>query len=163
MHISTKTPLLAALASLLVLAGCSSTRPLPYAGLASAPLLRPNSTDTSGRVPYRYSSGTDWSRYSSAMVERVAVYAGNDHQFEDMSAADKDVLAQYMDQHFRTALGHRFALVNVPTANTLRIRATLTGAKPNTFFLSTFSRFDIGGGPYNMVQAARGEEGALTG
>ena len=30
-------------------------------------------------------------------------------------------------------------------------------------FLSTASRFDLAGGPYNLVQAARGKEGAFTG
>ena len=50
-----------------------------------------------------------------------------------------------------------------PRAQALRIKLTLTGAKENTPVLSTLSRFDLLGGPYNAVQAVRGKEGALTG
>ncbi|MBC9208343.1 DUF3313 domain-containing protein [Roseomonas aerophila] len=55
-------------------------------------------------------------------------------------------------------LGQRFALVNDAAPNTLRIRLTLAGAA-TTPVLSTVTRFDIGGGLYNGVQAARGGEG----
>jgi hypothetical protein len=68
-----------------------------------------------------------------------------------------------MDVHFRTALAERFSIVGTSMPRAIRVKATLTGAKANTRFLSTFSRFDLAGGPYNLVQAARGEEGALTG
>ena len=59
-------------------------------------------------------------------------------------------------------LGQRFALVNDAAPNNLRIRLTLAGAA-TTPVLSTVMRFDIGGGLYNGVQAARGGEGLFTG
>lgn len=155
--------LLAAISGLLLLTGCASTRPTPYAGLASSPQLRPNPEDPSGRVPYQYASNVKWREYSSVVLEPVEIYSGADGQFEDISAQEKEALAQYMDAHFQKALAGRFTLVNAPSPQALRVRVTLTGAKSNTRFLSTFLRFDIGGGPYNAVQAARGEEGLLTG
>jgi hypothetical protein len=153
----------AALAVALVLGGCASTRPVPYSGLSSSQQLRANPEDKSGRVPYQYSSEVNWRQYASVMVDRVEVYGGIDHQFEDISPQDREALARYMELHFREALRGRFAVVNSPTSSTLRVKVTLTGAKSNTRVLSTFTRFDIGGGPYNMMQAARGEEGAFTG
>lgn len=153
----------AATLTLAILAGCAGTRPSPYAGLSSSPQLRPSIGDASGRVPYRYTADVDWRQYSAAVVDPVAVYDGPDHQFEEMPMADRQTLARYMDVHFRTALAERFSIVGTSMPRAIRVKATLTGAKANTRFLSTFSRFDLAGGPYNLVQAARGEEGALTG
>lgn len=48
-------------------------------------------------------------------------------------------------------------------ADTVRIRITLTGAKPNKRVIGTIMKVDIGGGSYNAVQAARGKEGAFSG
>ena len=60
-------------------------------------------------------------------------------------------------------LRSRFTLVNVRGPNTLRVRLTLTGAVANTPVLGTLSRFDLAGAVYNGVQAARDEEGMMTG
>lgn len=151
------------LAAVLGLAGCAGTRPVPYAQLSSAPQLRPNPQDESGRVPYQYSAGADWRQYSSVMIDRVDIYAGQDNQFEDVSKQDRQALAQYMERQFGDALARRFAVVREPARNTLRVKATLTGARLTTRVVSTVLRFDLAGGPYNAVQAARDKEGALTG
>ena len=145
------------------LAGCASTQPHPYANLQSSPELRPNPSDDTGHIPYRVSRDVDWSRYSSIIVDRVLIYRGTDHQFEEISEQDKDALASHMRRQFAAKLKSRFALASVPAGGTLRLRLTLTGAKTTTRGLSTFLRFDLAGGPYNAVQAARGKEGAFTG
>jgi len=148
---------------LLVLAGCASTRPLPYNGLKSASQLRPNTQDDADRIPYRFSTPTNWQKYASAIVDPVVVYQGADGQFEDISDEDKAVLARYMQTRFEDRLKTRFRLVANPGPDTLRVCLTLTGAKTTTRGLSTFTRFDLGGGPYNIVQSLRGKEGTFTG
>jgi len=45
----------------------------------------------------------------------------------------------------------------------LRLRLTLTGAETNTAVVSTFTRFDLVGLPYNAVQGMRGKEGLFMG
>lgn len=152
-----------ALAACLTLGACVGTRPVPYAGIASSSEMRPSASDDGGRVPFEYRSDTDWRRYASFSLEPVAIYRGSDNQFEDISEDDKAFLARYMQREFTQRLGASFARQGGRGGNALRIKLTLTGAKSNTAVLSTFTRFDLVGGPYNAVQAIRGREGAMTG
>jgi hypothetical protein len=97
------------------------------------------------------------------MLDPVVVYAGTDQQFEDVSEPEKKELADYLRTQFSARLRSRFEMVGVPGPRTLQVRLTLTGAKTTTRGVSTLTRFDLAGGPYNAVQAARGKEGAFTG
>lgn len=148
---------------ILALAGCASQEPFPYAGIESAREMRPNKTDESGRVPFSYKTQVDWSQYTNIMLEPVALYSGADDQFSRATSEEKRDLANYMTVEFSEALGKRFKFVSVPAPHTLRIRLTLTGVETTTPVLATFSRFDIGMGSYNLVQAARDREGTFTG
>lgn len=148
---------------LAALAGCASTQPLPYAGLQSSTVLQPNPGDGTGHIPYRTATPTDWSAYSRVVLDPVTIYNGPDHQFEEVPDTDRRALAGTMRAQFSAQLASRFQLVNTPAPGTLRIRLTLTGAKLTTRGLSTFTRFDLGGGPYNLVQGIRGKEGSFTG
>ncbi|ASL46964.1 hypothetical protein bAD24_III06200 [Burkholderia sp. AD24] len=150
-------------AACVALIGCSSVTPVAYSGIASAPYLRPNPQDDSGRVPYRFSSQTDWQQYTKVIIDPVVVYRGADNQFGDMRDEDKAALATYMQTRFAEKLRGRFEIATAPGPNTLRLKLTLTGAKTSTPVISTLSRFDIAGGIYNGVQTVRGREGAFTG
>ncbi|USX28997.1 DUF3313 domain-containing protein [Oxalobacteraceae bacterium OTU3CINTB1] len=151
------------IATCLALAGCASTQPAPYGGLASSGQLRPNLDDRSGRIPYSYATQVNLRDYRSIIVDPVVVYRGQDSQFEEVTEEDKTALATYMQSEFEAKLRGRFNLTRDPGRHTLRLKLTLTGAKSSTRFLSTASRFDLAGAPYNLVQAARGKEGAFTG
>jgi hypothetical protein len=96
-------------------------------------------------------------------VEPVSIYRGPDAQFEDVPEQDKRMLAEYMQQEFSGAITQRWQRATTPLADTVRIRITLTGAKPNKRVIDTIMKVDIGGGSYNAVQAARGKEGAFSG
>lgn len=146
-----------------VLGGCSTTQPNRYEGLASSRDMRPNTEDKSGHVPYRIGTPVHWERYRSLMIEPVVVYDGRDNQFDDIEPKEKQALADHMLVQFNEQLGKRFRLVREPQPDTLRLRLTLTGAKANTAVLSTVTRFDLAGGPYNAVQGVRGKEGAFMG
>lgn len=146
------------------LTACSTIQPLPYSGIDASSQLRPNSRDPSGRMPYEYRrETTQWEKYSAFTMDPVEIYRGADSQFEDISEDDKAFLAHSMRVEFSEKLRPRFRPSVTASADTLRIKLTLTGAKSNTAVLSTLSRFDLLGGPYNAVQAARGKEGAMTG
>jgi hypothetical protein len=125
--------------------------------------MRPSAHDETGHIPYEYKSAADLRTYSKFSVEPVVVYRSADNQFEDLSEQDKNELAKYMEATFSDKLAALSRNSDAPSAQALRIKLTLTGAKKNTPVLSTLSRFDLVGGPYNAVQAARGKEGALTG
>ncbi|ELX12540.1 hypothetical protein Jab_1c11540 [Janthinobacterium sp. HH01] len=163
MHSSLKFqfPFLLALGG--AIAGCASTQPVAYGGLASAAQLRPNADDKSGRIPYSYSTAVTLRDYSSIIIDPVLVYRGQDSQFEEVSDEQKDMLAAYMQGEFESKLRHRLRISRDAGWKTLRLRLTLTGAKSSTRFLSTVTRFDLVGGPYNIVQSIRGKEGTFTG
>lgn len=145
------------------LGGCASTQPTAYSGLASASQLRANPDDKSGHIPYSASTKTDWRPYTRAIVAPVQIYAGADAQFDDVADEDKAALAKFMDEEFKRALARRFNVVDSPAEHTVLIKATLTGAKTNTALVSTVTRFDLLGGPYNIVQGLRGKEGIFMG
>ncbi|SFE12783.1 DUF3313 domain-containing protein [Paracidovorax konjaci] len=150
-----------------LLAGCATaTQPVPYTELQSSQWLRPNPQDTTGRIPYRAVSGApapDWRGYSRLIIDPVTVYRGPDQQFEDVPETARYALADYLRNQFTARLATRFRIVDRPTPGTLRLRLTLTGAKSTTRGLSTVTRFDLAGGPYNLVQGLRGKEGTFTG
>ena len=153
--------LLLAAAVCVALASCASVKPVPYTGIASSSYMSPN--PHSSRVPYRYDTPVSWRSYRKIIIEPVAVYHGVDSQFGNMSEENKDALASYMQSKFAEKLGTRFELVNEPGPGTLQVKLTLPGATPTTPVLGTFTKFDIGGGMYNGVQAIRGKEGAMNG
>ncbi|CAD0356001.1 DUF3313 domain-containing protein [Xanthomonas hortorum] len=145
------------------LIGCASTRPMPYSQLPSASYLRLHDGSRGDRMPYSYESQVDWTRYRAALIEPVSIYRGPDAQFEDVPEQDKRMLADYMQQEFGNAIGQRWQRATTAERDSLRVRITLTGAKPSKRVLGTFMKVDIGGGSYNAVQAARGKEGAFSG
>jgi hypothetical protein len=147
----------------LALSGCSGTEPARYSQVAATTYLAPNDGDDSTKVPYRYAAPVDWRAYNKAILDPVVIYQGPDQQFGPLSERDKERLAQHMQAQFADRLKQRFVLTNATGPATIRLRLTLTGAETNTAVLSTLSRFDIAGGIYNGVQAARGGEGILTG
>ncbi len=154
---------IAMLALCTAVAGCGTAEPVMYSGIASSSHLAPNPKDTSGRVPYTYSTQVDWRMYDRMIIDPVVIYRGPDNQFGTMTEEDKATLAAYMQTQFTEKLASRFALVNKPDPKTLRLKVTLTGATANTPVLSTLSRFDVAGGVYNGVQTVRDREGTLTG
>jgi Protein of unknown function (DUF3313) len=154
---------LGALALCAIATGCATVTPVPYSEMASSAYLAPDTSASSGHVPYRYSTAVDWRTYDKVILDPVVIYRGKDHQFGDMSDKDKATLAAYMQARFADKLRSRFTLANVRGPNTLRVRLTLTGAVANTPVLGTLSRFDLAGALYNGVQAARDGEGMMTG
>lgn len=143
--------------------GCSSTQPIRYSGLDSSARLSQTAEERKSRMPYRYTDRSDRTRYDRAYLEPVEIYEGPDAQFEKVTPQDRQVLADYMHVEFEQQLSKAFVLSDGPAPGALRIRLTLTGAKPSKKFLAAASRFDMGGGPYNLVQSIRGKEGAMSG
>ena len=88
---------------------------------------------------------------------------GSDNQFDGLPEADKRELARYMDVEFKKVLGEKFKVSNSVDPTALRLKLTLTGASTNTAVVSTVTRFDLVGAPYNIVQSVRGKEGMFIG
>lgn len=144
------------------LAACAGPQPVPYSGIGSVAYLKPNPNNNSGKVPYIYSTRTNWASYSNVMIDPVIIYQGVDQQFGNMSDSDRAKLAQYMQETFADALSQRFNVVSKPGPDTLRIKLTLTGAA-KTNFIGQFAHIDMGGNVYNGVQSIRGGQGLESG
>lgn len=144
--------------------GCSSTGPVKYAGIPSASRMSPNASDDNDRIPYRYAAPVDWSKYRSISIEPVDIYSGSDAQFNDLSVDDRRQLADYMRKKFEEVLAEKF-ITNAPagTAPALKLKLTLTGADTTPQVIGTFTKFDLAGGPYNIVQSVRGGRGLMSG
>lgn len=152
------------LAAAFAAVGCSSTSPVKYAGIASASRMSPNTSDDSDRIPFRYAAPMDWSKYRSISIEPVDIYSGNDAQFNDLSVDDRRQLAEYMRKKFEDVLAEKF-ITNPPAVATpaLKLKLTLTGADTTPQVIGTFTKFDLAGGPYNIVQSVRGGRGLMSG
>lgn len=164
-NIAQATALLAAMA----LAGCASHEPVRYAGLSSSARLTANTDDNKDRIPYKYAAPVDWKKYDRIQIEPVSLYQGADGQFDDMDPADRKKLADYMQNKFYEVLHSRFITTTGVSAEipakpgTLRLRLTLTGADTTPQVVGTVTKFDLAGGPYNIVQSIRGGRGMMSG
>jgi hypothetical protein len=148
----------------ILLAGCASIPPVPHGSLSSSTQLQPNPQDKDGRLPYFYAAtGIDWRRYTSAMIDPVAIYHGTDAQFESTAEADRDAIAAYMQDQFTDALKGHYTIVQVAAPDTLRIHFTLTGIVTSTPVLSTLSKIAPVGLVINTVKNVQGQPAALTG
>lgn len=151
------------LAAVALIAGCASDAPVRYSGLDSSSQLTPNTGAESDRIPFRYGPQIDWKKYNSLIIDPVIIYQGPDNQFGDMEQSDRQKLASYMQEKFAEKLRPRFREGGSPSPSTLRLKLTLTGADTTTQFVGTFTKFDLAGGPYNIVQSIRGGQGMLSG
>lgn len=147
----------------LLLVSCAGQQPARYAGLSSSAYLEPNKGEGAGKIPYRYQTAVDWSRYQNAIIDPVVIYSAQDNQFGTMSDESRQELAQYAQTAFANSLARRFVLVKDPVPGTVRIKVSLTGAKASTPVISSLAHLDIGGNLYNGVQAISGGGGLMTG
>jgi hypothetical protein len=146
------------------LAGCATTRPVNYQGLASVSQLAPNPQDKAGHVPFLYSADdSEWHKYSAVIVDPVTVYSGPDQQFGDTSDANKAALAAYMQKQFAEALKPRFALLTEPGPATLRIHVTLAGVETSIPVLCSLTKIVPVTLIVNVVQTARDRQAMFTG
>ncbi|HCT9899475.1 TPA: DUF3313 domain-containing protein [Citrobacter koseri] len=152
------------LTAIIATAGCSSTSLVKYSGIEATSRMTPNTADDSDRIPFRYAAPVDWSKYRNITIAPVDIYGGSDAQFNDLSQEDRRNLADYMQKKFAEVLGEKFTVnKNAGSAPSLRLQLTLTGADTTPQVVGTFTKFDLAGGPYNIVQSVRGGRGLMSG
>jgi hypothetical protein len=146
-----------------VFAGCATTHPVAYQGLASSSQLSSN-PQNARHVPFLYSANdVNWLGYNSIVLEPVAVYDGPDQQFGNASPADKALLAEYAHRQFTQALATRYTVAAAPGPHTLRIRVTLTGFEPNTPGMATAIKIFPVGLVVNTVNMTLDKQGTFSG
>ena len=146
-----------------VLAGCAGDPPPRYYGVSSASQMTVNTGKEADKIPYRFVTRTDWKKYHNIIIDPVTVNQGADNQFGDLPQSDRQELARYMQNKFAATLRERFVETTGVTPGTLRLKLTLTGAATTTQVVGTVTKFDLAGGPYNIVQSIRGGRGMFSG
>lgn len=145
----------------LALAGCSSSTPIAYQGLASAQQLHPVKND---EKPFQYRNfAAQWGRYSKILIDPVTIYDGRDSQFGSVSAEDRQIVADYMKTKFAEILGKKFRIVQSADPATVRLHLTLTGIEKSTPVLSTISHLAPAGIVINGGLQAAGSNGTMFG
>jgi hypothetical protein len=159
--VSAILPLIAACA---LATGCVVTPLNRYQALDSTARMQPNAANDKNHQPYVYAApDTDWSRYTAATIDLVVIYRGNDQQFGQVSQAERQTLAAYMQQRFAKALQTKYVLATTSMPNELRVHATLTGAKTDVPVLSTVAKVVPVGAVIHTVESAADKPDAFSG
>ena len=149
-------------AVLLALAGCS-TPPRVYQQLGSAAELSLHPTSDSEK-PFLYRAPDfDPSRYRSVLLDPVVIYGNYDAEFAGVSAEDRRIIADYMDEQFSHVLAKSHSLISAPGPDALRIHVTLTGIEKSTPVLSTLSHVTPSGVAVNGIKSILGVHGTAFG
>lgn len=142
-------------------AGCAATEPKHFKHLSSTTQLQPN---PSSSRPFLYrAENTDLSRFSSVIIDPVAVYQAGDGQFGKVKTEDRNIVANYLDRQLNTTLASKYSVVHTASPSTARIKTILTGMETSTPVLSTVMRLAPGGLLMNTGKTIAGDEGMFMG
>jgi len=141
---------------------CATIKPVDYKGLSSTNELKPTKN---GENAFQYVSPDIQSvQYANVIVDPVTVYTGDDSQFRSVSTANREKIAEYMQQQFTAAFAKDVKVVETDAApNTIRLHLTLTGMRTSTPVISTLSHVAPGGIVINAGLGAAGHGGTFTG
>lgn len=129
------------LISVAVLAGCAQSkqaRSVDTSGfLSNYDMLEEGTGD---QVLLRYQKpGVRWASYKSIQLDPVTIWQAPDSPMLDVSAADRQTLANNFYVLVAEALAPNYTIVRSPQANTLRVQIALTDADKSKPFLDTVS------------------------
>ena len=129
-------------AGIVLLGGCPTTRQtrtVEKSGfLGDYSQLREGGTGEAQLVYIR--PGVAWVRYTKMMIDPVTIWTSGDSTVANVSEADRQLLADYLDASLRNSLQQSYTLVDRPEANTLRLRVAITDAKGARVALNTVSK-----------------------
>lgn len=153
--------ILVATVACLTMAGCSSSTPVAYQGLASAQQLHPVKDD---EKPFQYRNPTvHWASYTKILIDPVTIYDGQDAQFGSVSTEDRQIIADYMKTTVTEVLGKKFHIAQAADPTAVRLHLTLTGIEKSTPVLSTISHLAPVGIVINGGLQAAGSNGTMFG
>jgi hypothetical protein len=156
---------IASVAAILVaaaIAGCASTKPETSAGLTEKYPMSPSAASPDTLV-YR-SPAIDIKKYTNGFyVEAVDIYAGADAEFGDVSAADRQKLAEFLRTEFIRELGTKYKIAQQAGPGVVQLKLTLAGVSETRPFLSAATRLSPAGLVLAMGKSATGMPAAFTG
>lgn len=121
--------------------------------------------DKSGSESWTYvNPSANFTTYRKVIVDPTTVYTGPDAQFGDISQEDRTKFAALMTDELQSEIAKAFPPPSgSPTADTLRIRVVLLGAKKTAGGVATATRVTPMGLGLNAFKSVIGKGGSMTG
>lgn len=134
----------------IIAAGCAAQAPVgdstirvddvrPSGFLSDYSILRPGG-DGEAALVYR-NPDVDFSRYDAVFIEPVTLWLGNDSSLNDVSASERQKLADEFYAEIVKSLEGDFEITARPGPGTMRIRVALTDAQASSPALDTLSTY----------------------
>jgi hypothetical protein len=143
-----------------LLAGCAGG-PKPIEGLESSSKLQA-SAEFPAALVYK-KDGIDGKKYVKFLFDPVEIYSGADAQFNNVSEADKKILADFIKSEFTRVIQGKYAIVDKAGPDVLRIKFTLAGIEMTKPALATMTRVTPVGLALNLGKSAAGMSGSFMG
>ena len=147
------------LVSLLLLGGCA-TGPVG-SGIPSASKLETHPQDD--RALLYINKDARRSAYSKFIIEPVQVYEGADNGFGDIPMTDRRMVADFAHRELSRVLGEKYAIVDKPGPETMRIKLILVGVEKTNTVMRGLTYGNPMGLAMNLGKGALGKEGNFMG
>jgi len=145
---------------LLMLGGCAGKGPVGK-DLPSASKLETHPQDD--RALLYVNTDAPKKTYSKFIIEPVQVYQGQDHGFGDISMADRRMMADFTREEMSRVLDEKYAIVDKPGPDTMRIKLILVGLEKTNTVLRGLTYGNPIGLATNLGKGALGKQGNFMG
>jgi hypothetical protein len=148
---------------LLALAGCAAqTQEVQApAGMPGAANLRLSSEEP-GAWTY-IAPGAQLGAYRRFILDQPRIFRGEGSDFDGLSDAEVQQIAQMFVDETRAALGPAYPIVTQPGPDVARLQFTLVGVSRTVPYVSTATRVIPIGAAINLLKGGAGGSGTLTG
>lgn len=155
-----KVFLIALLSVFVIFAGCAAKGPVG-SGVPLAEKMEKHPKDD--RAMLYVNKDAPRKAYSKFIVEPVQIYQGQDHGFGDISMDDRRMMADFTRSEMKRVLGEKYAIVDKPGPDTMRIRLILVGLEKTNTVMRGLTYGNPMGLAINLGKGALGKEGYWMG
>jgi hypothetical protein len=140
--------------------GCS-TGMKAYRDLDSATMLQ--SKDNRSNTLIYKKPDAKGQKYNKFLFDPVEIYQGTDADFKGISLKDQKEMISFIDSEFKRVLTGRYAIVEKPGPNVLRIKFTMVGLDVTRPVPATATHLIPVGLAANLLKGAVGMKGSFMG
>ena len=143
-----------------VLAGCAGSGPIGTSIPQSERMTQHPQDDRALLYVNTEAPKKSWSKF---IVEPVQIYQGADNGFGDISTEDRQMMADYTRSEVIRVLGERYAIVDKPGPDTMRIKLILVGLEKTNTVMRGLTYGNPMGLAMNLGKGALGKQGNFMG
>ncbi len=151
---------IAQLTLLVVFTGCAGSGPIGIGIPQSEKMARHPQDD---RAMLYINSDAPQKNWSKFIVDPVQVYQGEDNGFGDISVEDRQMMADFARSEMIRVLGEKFAIVDTPEPEAMRIKLILVGLEKTNTVMRGLTYGSPVGLAMNLGNGALGKQGNFMG